>query len=90
MKKEPDYKNKFLSIPFGMVTGIMLIVILLLLGYIYSNYVITATILMLPASSQHGVDKHNHSALTTSFLLLPSGIQEMDWTELMSGQRVPA
>jgi len=73
MKKKPGDKKIFLSIPFGMVTGIMLIIILLLLGYIYSNYVIAAPVFFLPASHQQKTDKNSDSAPTASSLLLPSG-----------------
>lgn len=61
MKKQPRKKDKSLTIPFKMVTVIMLGMIILLTIYIYSNYVVAAPVLHLPDAFQSGVDSRNLS-----------------------------
>ncbi|MGJ0482734.1 hypothetical protein [Pantoea agglomerans] len=61
MRKKLRKKDKFLTIPFKMVTVIMLGMIILLTIYIYSNYVVAAPVLHLPDAFQSGVDSRNPS-----------------------------
>ncbi|NEG60607.1 hypothetical protein [Pantoea agglomerans] len=61
MKKEPQRKDKSLTIPFKMVTAIMLGIIILLSVYIYSNYVVAAPVLHLPDTFHSGVDSNKPS-----------------------------
>lgn len=61
MRKKLLKKDKSLTIPFKMVTVIMLGMIILLSIYIYSNYVVAAPVLHLPDAFQSGVDSHNPS-----------------------------
>lgn len=61
MKKEPKIKQRFLDIPFKMVTAIMIGLIVLLSVYIYNNYVVAEPVLHFPETFRSGVDSSNLS-----------------------------
>lgn len=52
MKKEPGQSDRALTIPFNIVTIILIGIIILLMSYIYSNYVVAAPVQHSPVAVQ--------------------------------------
>lgn len=52
MKKEPGQSDSTLSVPFNVVTIILIGIIILLMSYIYSNYVVAAPVQHSPINVQ--------------------------------------